>query len=247
MNLKTILTLLLFFSLAACSSDKTDSADKTNQLQDGKTPITKVFNYKNFELQAGDFLFQDGDCGSFCEAIEKVTFGIDGARLSHVGMVVPMGSNALAVIEAVEKGVKITPTGEFFNRSMDGTDHSKVLVGRLKEEKQSLIPTAIEFAQSKVGSAYDSEFNMLNDSYYCSELIYAAFLEANGGEPVFELQKMTFKDPATNATFPAWETYFKDLGMAIPEDEPGLNPGGMSRSPFVEIVHAYGKPTGYKK
>jgi uncharacterized protein YycO len=241
MNVKTILTLLLFFSLAACSSDKTD------QTTDGETPIVKVFNYTNFELQAGDFLFQDGDCGSFCEAIEKVTFGIDGARLSHVGMVVPFGSNALAVIEAVEKGVKITPTGEFFNRSMDGTKASKVLVGRLKKEKQSLIPQAVLFAQSKVGSAYDSGFNILNDSYYCSELIYAAFMDANGGEPVFELQKMTFKDPATKAIFPVWETYFKDLAMAIPEDEPGLNPGGMSRSPFVEIVHAYGKPEGYKK
>ncbi|MFK8009107.1 MAG: YiiX/YebB-like N1pC/P60 family cysteine hydrolase [Saprospiraceae bacterium] len=241
MNVKTILTLLLFFSLTACSSDKKD------QPKDGPTPIVEVFNYQNFDLQAGDLLFQDGDCGSFCEAIEKVTFGIDGARLSHVGMVVPMGTNALAVIEAVEKGVKITPTGEFFNRSMDGKNKSKVLVGRLKKEKQPLIPKAIQVAQSKVGSAYDSGFNMLNDSYYCSELIYAAFMEANGGEPVFELQKMTFKDPDTKATFPAWKTYFKDLGMAIPEDEPGLNPGGMSRSPHVEIVHAYGKPTGYKK
>ncbi|MFK7770501.1 MAG: YiiX/YebB-like N1pC/P60 family cysteine hydrolase [Saprospiraceae bacterium] len=241
MNVKTILTLLLFFSLAACSSDKKDTP------KDEAKPIVKVFNYKTFDLQAGDLLFQDGDCGSFCDAIEKVTFGIDGARLSHVGMVVPIGTNALAVIEAVEKGVKITPTGEFFSRSMDGTDHSKVLVGRLKKEKQSLIPKAVQVAQSKVGRDYDSGFNMLNDSYYCSELIYTAFLEANGGEPVFELQKMTFKDPATKATFPAWETYFTDLGIAIPEDEPGLNPGGISRSPYLEIVYAYGKPTGYKK
>lgn len=241
MNLKTIFALLLFFSLSACSSDKTDKP------KDGPTPIAQVFNYKTFDLQAGDLLFQDGDCGSFCEAIEKVTFGIDGARLSHVGMVVPMGTNALAVIEAVEKGVKITPTGEFFNRSMDGLDNSRVLVGRLKKEKQSLIDQAIRVAQSKVGSAYDSGFNMLNDSYYCSELLYIAFLEANGGQPVFELQKMTFKDPGTKATFPVWETYFKDLGIAIPEDEPGLNPGGISRSPHIDIVHAYGKPEGYKK
>ncbi|MDG1436110.1 MAG: YiiX/YebB-like N1pC/P60 family cysteine hydrolase [Saprospiraceae bacterium] len=241
MNVKTILTLVLFFSFAACSSDKKDPT------KDGETPIIKVFNYQNFELQAGDLLFQDGDCGDFCEAIEKVTIGINGARLSHIGMVVPIGTNGLAVIEAVEKGVKITPTGEFFNRSMDGADNSKVLVGRLKKEKQSLIPQAIRFAQSKVGSDYDSRFNLLNDSYYCSELIYAAFMDANGGEPVFELQKMTFKDPATKSTFPAWETYFKDLGMEIPEDEPGLNPGGISRSPHVDIVHAYGKPAGYKK
>ncbi len=241
MNVKTIFTLLLIFSLASCSSDKKD------QPNDGPEPIAKVFNYNAFDLQPGDLLFQDGDCGAFCEAIEKVTFGIDGARLSHVGMVVPMGTNAIAVIEAVEKGVKITPTGEFFNRSMDGDDKSKVLVGRLKKEKQALIPKAIEIAQSKVGSKYDSTFNMLNDSYYCSELLYTAFMEANDGQPLFELQKMTFKDPDTKATFPAWEAYFKDLGIAIPEDEPGLNPGGISRSPYIDIVYAFGKPEGYKK
>lgn len=245
MNLKTIFILLSILSLTACSSDKKDqSNDQTN---DQPTPAAQAFNYKTFDLQAGDLLFQDGDCGSFCEAIEKVTFGVDGARLSHVGLVVPMGTNALAVVEAVEKGVKITPTGEFFSRSLDGKDQSKVLVGRLKKDKQSLIPKAIQVAQSKIGSKYDSEFNMLNDSYYCSELIYTAFMEANGGQPVFELQKMTFKDPDTKATFPAWETYFKDLGIVIPEDEPGLNPGGISRSPHIDIVHAYGKPEGYKK
>lgn len=241
MKVKTILALLIIFSIASCASDKKD------QPKEGPTPIAKVFNYKIFDLQAGDLLFQDGDCGSFCEAIEKVTFGIDGARLSHVGMVIPFGTNALAVIEAVEKGVKITPTGEFFSRSMNGNDKSKVLVGRLKQDKQSLIPQAIRVAQSKVGSAYDSGFNMLNDSYYCSELLYTAFMEANGGQPVFELQKMTFKDPETKKIFPVWETYFKDLGIPIPEDEPGLNPGGISRSPHIDIVYAYGKPEGYKK
>jgi len=241
MNLKTIFALLFIFSLASCSSDKTD------QPKDGPTPAAQSFNYKTFDLQVGDLLFQDGDCGSFCEAIEKVTFGIDGARLSHVGMVVPIGTNGLAVIEAVQKGVKITPTGEFFSRSLDGKEASKVLVGRLKKEKQAIIPQAIKVAQTKIGKEYDNAFNMLNDSYYCSELLYTAFLEANGGQPIFELQKMTFKDPATKVTFPVWETYFKDLGIAIPEDEPGLNPGGMSRSPHIDIVHAYGKPEGYKK
>ena len=244
MNLKTIFALLLFFSLSACSSETDNSAKNKS---DGPTPVVEVFDYTTFDLKAGDLLFQDGDCGSFCEAIEKVTMGVNGARLSHVGMVVPMGTNALAIIEAVEKGVKITPTGEFFNRSAEGTKESKVLVGRLSEEKQSLIPQAIQFAQSKLGTAYDSSFNMLNESYYCSELLYDAFMDANEGQPLFELQKMTFKDPETNETFPAWADYFKELGIAIPEDEPGLNPGGMSRAPFVEIVHAYGNPEGYKK
>ena len=57
---------------------------------------------------------------------------------------------------------------------------------------------------------------------------------------------MTFKDPETKLTFPVWEKYFQDLNIEIPEDQPGLNPGGMSRSRFVDIVHVYGKPEGWK-
>ena len=58
---------------------------------------------------------------------------------------------------------------------------------------------------------------------------------------------MTYKDPETNETFPIWESYFEDLKIRIPEDELGLNPGGMSKSNYVDIVHFYGIPQGYKE
>ncbi|WP_226390971.1 hypothetical protein [Penaeicola halotolerans] len=41
----------------------------------------------SFELQNGDILFQDGDCGDFCEAIKKVTSGYEGRDFSHNGIV----------------------------------------------------------------------------------------------------------------------------------------------------------------
>ena len=58
---------------------------------------------------------------------------------------------------------------------------------------------------------------------------------------------MTYKDPATNSTFPIWADYFQDLNVPIPEGEPGLNPGGMSTSDYIDIVHFYGKPEGYEE
>src|SRR5690606_33541630 len=57
----------------------------------------------------------------------------------------------------------------------------------------------------------------------------------------------TFNDPDTGQPFPAWVEYYRDLGIPIPEGEPGLNPGGMSRSPHLDIVYAYGRPAGWRK
>ena len=44
---------------------------------------------------------------------------------------------------------------------------------------------------------------------------------------------------------PAWVDYFRDLNAPVPEGEPGVNPGGISRSPKVAIVHSYGRPAGW--
>ena len=56
---------------------------------------------------------------------------------------------------------------------------------------------------------------------------------------------MTYKDPDTDSLFPIWEEYFAELKVPVPEGEPGLNPGGMSTSEYLDIVHFYGKPEGY--
>ena len=86
-----------------------------------------------------------------------------------------------------------------------------------------------------------------NNKYYCSELIYDSFKYANYNKPIFELQKMTYKDPETNKIFPIWEDYFKKLNIPVPEGKLGLNPGGMSMSSYIDVVYFYGIPHGYKE
>ncbi|MFO7446833.1 MAG: hypothetical protein R6W90_10735, partial [Ignavibacteriaceae bacterium] len=81
--------------------------------------------------------------------------------------------------------------------------------------------------------------------YYCSELIYLAALKANDEKPFFSLQPMTFKDPDTGEFYPAWVKYYEDLYIKIPEAEPGLNPGSISLSDKIAIVHVYGIPEGW--
>ena len=198
---------------------------------------------RSFTLQPGDLLFQDSDCGPLCDAIEKVTTGVEGANFTHVGIVAKDGSDNFVVIEAVSSGVKATELQTFLDRSSDLKGRPKVVVGRLKKPYRRLISGALQEALNLEGKPYDKVFAINNDAYYCSELIYEIFRRANNNNPVFILQPMTFKDPDTGQTLPAWKKCFSDLGVSIPEGQPGINPGGISRSDALTIVYAYGEPS----
>jgi hypothetical protein len=77
---------------------------------------------------------------------------------------------------------------------------------------------------------------MTNDDFYCSELLYFAFVEASGDTQFFEITPMTFTDTTTNEYHPYWSAYFAELNKDIPEGKPGLNPNGMSLSDKLEWV-----------
>ena len=84
---------------------------------------------------------------------------------------------------------------------------------------------------------YDAEFKINNDKFYCSELIHDIFLEANNNTPIFQLEPMTYK--VNGKTLLVWEEYFNNLNIPIPENEPGINPGGISLSNKIRIIHDY--------
>lgn len=200
-----------------------------------------------FVPEPGDLLFQDLDSGALCDAIEQVTTGYDGTNLSHVGLVTKNARGGLVVIEAVSAGVVATPLHTFLARSLDDGHRPKVLVGRLNPalvpDRPRLIRRAIGQACALEGRAYDKQFLIGNDSYYCSELVYEAFRRANNGRPLFDLQPMTFNRPGSDEPMAAWRTYFAGLGVAVPEGCPGINPGTISRSPLLTMVHEYGAVT----
>ena len=196
-----------------------------------------------FKLQEGDLLFQDLDGGQLCNAVEKVTTGYNGAKFTYVGIVAKEGGD-FVIIEAVSKGVQVTPLKDFLNKSLDAEHRPKVAAGRLKLPYRCLIPSAIKEAAALKGKPYDKIFVIGNDAYYCSELVYEAFLRANKNKPVFTLEPMTFKDPDTGDIFPPWKEYFSKLNVPVPEGRPGINPGGISRSPVLDIVYVYGAVSG---
>jgi len=121
---KLLLFSLLLLLLFSCTSKTEKPSLPTSE--------TISFDYSKFPLKAGDILFQDSDCGPFCESIEKVTFGVEGSKFSHVGLVIPKEKGELVVLEAVTAGVVETPLDRFFSRSFDDDQNSKVVVGRMK-------------------------------------------------------------------------------------------------------------------
>ena len=201
----------------------------------------------DFVLQPGDLLFQDLDCGPLCDAIEEVTTGYQGASFSHIGIVAKDDNGNFVVIEALPDGVEVTPLQTFLSRSFDVKHRPKVVVGRLKQPYRHLIPSALKEVFALKGKAYDGVFAINNETYYCSELIYEIFLRANDDNPIFTLQPMTFKDLTTGVTLPVWEEYFSKLDVPIPEGESGINPGSISCSPVLTIIHTYGIPDGWGK
>ena len=194
---------------------------------------------KNFKLQEGDLLFQDLDSSPLCNAIELVTPGYNGSNFSHIGLVVSV-NDTLKVLEAIPPKVMTTNLDDFINRSFDKNGNPKVIVGRLKKEFTNSISNAVSYSKSKLDITYDEVFLINNETYYCSELIYEAFLN----DSIFELKPMTFLHPKTKDTLKVWKEYYSDLNTNIPEGNPGINPGIMSLSNKIEMVHFYGIPDG---
>lgn len=189
--------------------------------------------------KTGDLLFQDLDCGGLCDAIEKVTTGVNGKHFSHIGLVFVASKDSTFVIEAIGKDAHLTTLSDFLFRQWNNVGQIKVVHARLKKPYMKLTKGAIDFALKQVHTPYDDAFLPDNGKYYCSELIYDAFKYANNGKPFFDLSPMTYKDPETGVSFPAWVDYFKALGIPIPEGQPGCNPGGLSRSNKIDLITSF--------
>jgi len=203
--------------------------------------ILFMIRQPNVSFKNGDILFQDLDCGAPCEAIEAVTQGYNGSQLSHCAIITRAGSSFSNTIVAEAIGEKVTTITleEFLNRS------NKVLVGRLKKEHSQLIPDVIKHIEENlIGKPYDFIFDITDDTYYCSEIIYEGLQAADNNQEIMQLYPMTFNKPGTNTPFIHWIDYYEELNHEIPEGELGLNPGGMSRSKSVDIIYVFEKPEG---
>lgn len=199
------------------------------------TTTISCIKTEKFNIQNGDLLFQDLDSSPLCEGIEKVTIGFSDMKFSHIGIYTNI-NNEDYVLEAFD-GVDTVKLDEFLNRSLNKKKQPKVVVGRLQKKYQNLIPNSLKHGMSLINLEYDEEFKIDNGKYYCSELIYEMFLISNNNEEFFELQPMTYK--FKGQTLDVWKDYFEKLNKIIPENEPGINPGGISLSKKIKIIYNY--------
>ena len=184
-------------------------------------------------FRTGDLLFQDLDCGAICDAIEDVTMGVRGARLSHVALVDVDPDGAVYVVEALD-GVTRLPLDTFLDRTAHRYVHA-----RFRPALRDLAERAVAAARGLLGRPYDPDFRAGDGAYYCSELIYEAFAAAGAGASPFALAPMDYRGPEgeESRAWRYWLGYFAARGLEVPQGQLGINPGALSRSSALDIVH----------
>lgn len=191
---------------------------------------------QGIKLKNGDLIFQEACPSDSDNPIKAVTNSIGDYQFTHVGIVYIDDEDQIFVLEATTPEVSLTSLSEYLYPEEEKECYPKSVVGRLKPEYQSLIPKALEIGFTLIGKAYDYGYMLNNDQYYCSELIYEIFRQANEGKDIFPLNVMTFKSKDTEDTAKGWIEHFNKHNLPIPEGELGINPGAMSRSEVVDLI-----------
>ena len=86
-------------------------------------------------------------------------------------------------------------------------------------------------AESLLGAPYNASFYPDGDGYYCSQFI-AELL------PIFETIPMKFGEGEQEISS-FWEDYYRELGLAVPLDQPGTNPSLLAQSPQLQFKERY--------
>lgn len=194
------------------------------------------------DLRGGDLLFVVNGQGN---NITDVTDGVDGLGIDHIA-VFSDGN----VIEAIPKyGVVENPLDSFLVRL---SDRESVLVGRIEGLD---VEESVTNARKFLGKSYDDIFMPSDSAIYCSELVQKSFVFKDGLKKrdhnvkevdskaigsgtkhfVFGTIPMSFHDSTGNVT-EFWTKFYSARGLAVPEGEPGTNPGQLSRDPNVKIL-----------
>ncbi len=175
------------------------------------------------ELRSGDILFRGKMNGSLSKAIDEVTQTGQEHHYTHMGIVELTNDTVWVLHAAPEKGVYCELLSDF---CLQGED--SVIIGhyRIKNITEVTIKDALTKAHTHLGEAYNYSYIMEDNGYYCSEFVYEIF----ASDSVFELNPMTFINPATGDFHTGWVEHYQKIGIEIPEGKPGCNPNGMAAS-----------------
>ena len=163
-------------------------------------------------LENGDLIFvkDDSDMG---QAIQAST-----GNYSHVAVFL----DGQVYHATVEGGVLAQASEDFFEagKVYDLYHYEQIDCAEVKKRAESLL-----------GAPYNASFYPDGDGFYCSQFV-AEIL------PIFEPIPMKFGDEEEEIS-PFWLDYYKELGLAVPLDQPGSNPSQLAQSPRLQFKERY--------
>ena len=163
-------------------------------------------------LETGDLIFvsENTEMG---QAIQDST-----GNYSHVAIFL----DGFIYHATVEGGVLAQSPEDFFEdgKAYDLYRYSGIDLKEVKKRAESLL-----------GAPYNASFYPDGDGYYCSQFI-AELL------PIFETIPMKFGEGEQEISS-FWEDYYRELGLAVPLDQPGTNPSLLAQSPQLQFKERY--------
>ena len=187
--------------------------------------ITNVKAQQNDSLQSCDLIFVTAPQRN---AITDVTEGFQQMPIDHVAIFYRVG-NRQRIIEAVPDGGVLIDDLQHFIAKNEG---AQAYVGRVQADID--LSATLKKAFSFVGRPYDYLFLADNDAIYCSELVQFSFVDKQG-RLLFSPIPMSFHDNSGHITT-FWKTFYSKYDMAVPEGQPGSNPGELSRRRNIAIL-----------
>lgn len=160
--------------------------------------------------------------GAAGDAIE----GASGSIASHVGLVTAHPGGALQVVHSYGR-VREEPLARFLARGT-GT----WAANRFPFASPAARDRFVAAARGFLGVAYDRQYLLTNDSLYCSELVYRAFLDGLGAVPV-AATPMDFH-PEDPELWAFWTRFFRGQ---VPQGEPGISPGDYLEDPGFQLLY----------
>jgi len=154
-------------------------------------------------------------------AVEEITH----SPVSHVGIVARDATGDLTVVHALDQ-VREEPLADYMQR---GLGH--FAVERFPFNHDADRESFIAAARALLGKPYDFDFAMTNDAIYCAELVYRAFMDGPGLEPI-PLHPLFFGDPGTRGR----HMMERITHGHVPDGVPGVTPADYFTAPGFKLV-----------
>ena len=163
-------------------------------------------------LENGDLIFVKDD-SNIGQAIQEST-----GHYSHVAIFL----DRQVYHATVEGGVLAQSPEVFFEagKVYDLYHYEQIDCAEVKKRAESLL-----------GAPYNASFYPDGDGFYCSQFV-AEIL------PIFVTIPMKFGDEEEEIS-PFWLNYYRELGLAVPLDQPGTNPSQLAQSPHLQFKERY--------